>query len=70
MPTQPMRWSVKVNAQAYFGDRSPFHIAIDGLANPIAVAHQNVDRVLDDSSSIGRPVWLSWPDSAGVLLNE
>jgi spermidine/putrescine ABC transporter ATP-binding subunit len=57
-----------VAAEAYFGDRSHYHIAVDGLSAPIAVAHQKADRSLDDASSIGRPVWLSWPDSAGVLL--
>ena len=60
----------KVNAEAYFGDRSHYHITIDGLAAPIAVAHQKIDRNLDDSSTVGRPVWLSWPDNAGVLLSE
>jgi hypothetical protein len=40
------------------------------LPAPIAVAHQKADRSLDDASSIGRPVWLSWPDSAGVLLDN
>lgn len=60
----------RVNAEAYFGDRSHYHITIDGLAAPIAVAHQKIDRHLDESSTIGRPVWLSWPDNAGVLLSE
>lgn len=59
----------KVMAEAYFGDRSHYHITVDGLAAPIAVAHQKIDRSLDDSSTIGRTVWLNWPDSAGVLLS-
>jgi spermidine/putrescine ABC transporter ATP-binding subunit len=60
----------KVNAQAYFGDRSHFYIAVQGSARPIAVAHQNVDRSLDDVEAIGRPVWLTFPAEAAVLLTR
>ncbi|MBI2256950.1 MAG: ABC transporter ATP-binding protein [Proteobacteria bacterium] len=60
----------KVSAEAYFGDRSHYHVAIDGLPAPIAVAHQKADRRLDDQESIGRPVWLTWPQDAGVLLTD
>ncbi|WP_374382267.1 ABC transporter ATP-binding protein [Dongia sp.] len=59
-----------VAAEAYFGDRSHYHVAIEGLAAPIAVAHQKSERSLDDASTIGRPVWLTWPESAAVLLDS
>ncbi|WP_374650665.1 ABC transporter ATP-binding protein [Dongia sp.] len=62
--------SGRVAAEAYFGDRSHYHVAIDGMKEPVAVAHQKADRRLDDSDSIGRPVWLSWAESAGVLLSD
>jgi len=60
----------RVDAQAYFGDRSHFYIAVPGSDRPIAVAHQNVDRSLDDVQAIGRPVWLTWPAEAAVLLTH
>jgi spermidine/putrescine ABC transporter ATP-binding subunit len=60
----------RVDAQAYFGDRSHFYIAVQGSDRPIAVAHQNVDRNLNDVETIGRPVWLTWPAEAAVLLTR
>jgi spermidine/putrescine ABC transporter ATP-binding subunit len=60
----------RVNAQAYFGDRSHFYIAVPGSDRPVAVAHQNVDRSLDDVQTIGRTVWLTWPADAAVLLTQ
>ncbi|WP_374370846.1 ABC transporter ATP-binding protein [Dongia sp.] len=60
----------RVEAEAYFGDRSHYHVAVDGMSIPVAVALQKSDRALDDASSIGRPVWLSWPNNAAVLLTE
>ncbi|HVO01190.1 MAG TPA: ABC transporter ATP-binding protein [Candidatus Cybelea sp.] len=59
-----------VSAQAYFGDRSHFYVAVEGADRPIAVAHQNVDRSLDERDSIGRAVWLTWPMDAAVLLTR
>jgi ABC-type Fe3+/spermidine/putrescine transport system ATPase subunit len=60
----------RVHAQAYFGDRSHYYVAVEGSDRPIAVAHQNVDRSLDDRESIGRAVWLTWPVEAAVLLTR
>jgi len=60
----------RVDAQAYFGDRSHYYIAVQGSDRPIAVAHQNIDRSLDDVEAIGRPVWLTWPVEAAVLLTR
>ncbi|MBL8710811.1 MAG: ABC transporter ATP-binding protein [Rhodospirillaceae bacterium] len=60
----------KVVAEAYFGDRSHYHVAVAGLTVPVAVALQKADRSLDEMASIGRPVWLSWPGNASVLLAE
>ncbi|TDQ77649.1 spermidine/putrescine transport system ATP-binding protein/putrescine transport system ATP-binding protein [Dongia mobilis] len=60
----------RIATEAYFGDRSHYHVAVEGLAEPIAVAMQKSDRLLDDASSIGRPVWISWAPEAAVLLTE
>jgi spermidine/putrescine ABC transporter ATP-binding subunit len=60
----------RVAAEAYFGDRSHYHIAVDGLSAPIAVAHQKSDRSLEHADTIGRQVWLSWGADAGVLLTD
>ena len=60
----------KVGAEAYFGDRSHYFITVAGIDKPIAVAHQNVERSLDDSDAIGRGVWLTWPANAAALLTR
>ena len=53
---------------AYFGDRSHLYIRIEGLEKPIAVVAHNVARALEGSGDLNRPVWLSWPAEAVVLL--
>ena len=60
----------RVDAQAYLGDRSHYYIAVPGSDRPIAVAYQNVDRSLDGIEAIGRPVWLTFPAEAAVLLTR
>ncbi|MEZ5925537.1 MAG: ABC transporter ATP-binding protein [Hyphomicrobiaceae bacterium] len=60
----------KVGAEAYFGDRSHYFVEAGGLAKPVAVAYQNRDREMRDGSSIGRPVWLTFPPEAAVLLTH
>jgi ABC-type Fe3+/spermidine/putrescine transport system ATPase subunit len=58
----------KVNAVAYFGDRSLFYVNVDGCEKPLAVALQNDERRLDGGDPVGRPVWLSWNPDSAVLL--
>jgi len=53
---------------AYFGDRSHFYIRIEGLEKPIAVVAHNVARTHEGSADLNRPIWLSWPAEAVVLL--
>jgi len=55
-------------AQAYLGDRNHFYVEVAGLARPLAVAAQNATRQRGLGSGMGRPVWVSWPQEAGVLL--
>ncbi len=60
----------RVGAQAYFGDRSHFFVEVEGLARPVAVAHQNRDRALGGADSIGKPVWITFPAEAAVVLTR
>lgn len=57
-----------VSAEAYFGDRSHYYVAIEGQRQPIAVAMQNSQRSSDARGSRGQHVWLAWPIDAAVLL--
>jgi ABC-type Fe3+/spermidine/putrescine transport system ATPase subunit len=59
-----------VSAKAYFGDRSHYYVSVGGVDRLIAVAHQNVERNIDDPSAVGRSVWLSWAPEAAILLTE
>ena len=59
-----------VAAEAYFGDRSHYHINVPGLPAPVAVAHQKAERRLDEADAMGRHVWLSWTAGAAVLLTD
>jgi spermidine/putrescine ABC transporter ATP-binding subunit len=57
-----------VAAEAYFGDRSHYHVEVAGLPHHIAVALQNSQRSLDTTEARGRQVWLTWPVDSSVLL--
>jgi len=58
----------RLNAKAYFGDRSHYFVEVQGLAKLVAVARQNADRRLAETDSIGEKVWVSWkPESASLL---
>ena len=59
-----------VSAEAYFGDRSHYYVSVSGIDRLIAVAHQNVARSLNDPSTVGKSVWLSWAPEAAILLSE
>jgi spermidine/putrescine ABC transporter ATP-binding subunit len=60
----------RLNAKAYFGDRSHYYVEVDGLQKLIAVSRQNADRELAESDAIGRAVWMSWKPEAASLLTE
>jgi spermidine/putrescine ABC transporter ATP-binding subunit len=60
----------KVNAEAYFGDRSHFYVSVPGLERLIAVAHQNALRSLEESEAVGQRVWLNWAPESAILLTE
>jgi ABC-type Fe3+/spermidine/putrescine transport system ATPase subunit len=60
----------RLGAKAYFGDRSHFFVETEGVARPVAVAHQNRDRAMADGNSIGRPVWITFPAESAVVLTH
>jgi spermidine/putrescine ABC transporter ATP-binding subunit len=57
-----------VKAAAYLGDRSNFHISVDGSDKPFAVATQDAETPLTQSLDSGTAVWLSWRDDALIVL--
>jgi spermidine/putrescine ABC transporter ATP-binding subunit len=62
------RLAGRLEARAYLGDRSHYHLAVEGLPRPLAVAAQNVDRSSEGVGAAGQAVWVSWPDTAALLL--
>ena len=58
----------RVDAEAYFGDRSHYYVEVPGVARRVAVALQNAQRSLDNAEARGRQVWLTWPTESAVLL--
>jgi ABC-type Fe3+/spermidine/putrescine transport system ATPase subunit len=60
----------RLSAKAYFGDRSHYFVAVEGLDKLVAVARQNVDRSFAEPDAIGEAVWLAWkPEAAALLAN-
>ncbi len=57
-----------VHTSAYLGERSHFHVSVEGLAQPIAVAAQNAEREITTDHRNGMQVYLSWEPEALVLL--
>ena len=66
-PDGQARSKGRLQNAAYLGERSHYYVRLDGLDRPIAVSMQNS---LDGAfvSDDGRPVWLTWRDTAAVLL--
>jgi spermidine/putrescine ABC transporter ATP-binding subunit len=60
----------RIGAAAYLGDRSHFQVTLDGLEKPISVASQDIHGASGGAFSEGRSIWLSWPDSAVILLER
>jgi spermidine/putrescine ABC transporter ATP-binding subunit len=60
----------RITAEAYFGDRSHYYVTVEGLPKPLAVAHQNAARSLDESDLIGRAAWVTFPPEAAVVLGD
>jgi len=58
----------RIGAAAYLGDRSHFHVRVEGLETPIAVATQNLRPEHGRAHPAGEEIWLTWPREAVVLL--
>ena len=57
-----------IEAAAYLGDRSHFHVRIAGRDEPIAIATQNIQPMLDAETPAADRVWLNWSPDAVILL--
>jgi len=57
-----------VKAAAYLGDRSSFHIGVDGSDKPFTVSTQEAEASRTQSLEIGTAVWITWPDEALIVL--
>ena len=57
-----------LSARAYLGDRNHYYVEVEGLAKPLAVAAQNVDRGRGQRDLGGQAVWVTWPADAALLL--
>ena len=60
----------RIRAEAYLGDPSHYYLDIDGHETPVAVAEQNIEEDVDYAAERNAKVWLSWKDSAIVLLSR
>jgi spermidine/putrescine ABC transporter ATP-binding subunit len=60
----------RLNAKAYFGDRSHYFVEVPGMNKLIAVARQNADRQFAEPDTIGTAVWMTWKPEAASLLTS
>jgi ABC-type Fe3+/spermidine/putrescine transport system ATPase subunit len=59
-----------ITASAYLGDRSHHHVFVKGRTTPISVASQNVDRSMNGSLDISKPVYVTWDPRSLILLRN
>lgn len=59
-----------LEAAAYLGDRSHFHVRVAGLERPVAVAAQDWAVGGGDGLDEGAPVWLTWDNDSVILLES
>jgi len=58
----------RMGPTAYLGDRSHYHVYLEGRDQPVIVAAQNVKGPSDASGAADQRVWLSFSSEAVVLL--
>jgi ABC-type Fe3+/spermidine/putrescine transport system ATPase subunit len=58
----------RIGPAAYLGDRSHYHVYLEGREQPVSVAVQNVEGRSADSLSADQPVWLRFSSKSVVLL--
>ena len=60
----------RMGPAAYLGDRSHFHVMLDGRELPVAVAVQNASAASTERDASDQPVWLSFSSDSVVLLHQ
>lgn len=58
-----------IEARVYLGERSHYHVKVDGCDQPIAVSTQNTSLRHEGQPMEGRRVWLTWEDEALIPLD-
>ena len=58
----------RMGPAAYLGDRSHYHVYVEGREQPVAIAVQNVEGPSGVSTSADQLVWLSFSGESVVLL--
>lgn len=58
----------RMGSAAYLGDRSHFHIYLEGREEPLAVSYTNAERSVSDVTAPDQPVWLSFSSDSVVML--
>jgi spermidine/putrescine ABC transporter ATP-binding subunit len=58
----------RMGPAAYLGDRSHYHVYLEGREQPVAVAVQNVEGPSAESLAAEQPVWLTFSSTSVVLL--
>ena len=59
-----------IQASAYLGDRSQYHVFVKGRETPLYVAAQNVDRATAAGFDPAKPVYVTWDPKALILLKS
>ena len=59
-----------IAAAAYLGDRSHYHVRVDGCSKPVAVATQDGSGSSTGHLAEGSSVWISWTTDALLLLEK
>jgi len=60
----------RIQAAAYLGDRSHYHVHVNGRQAPVAVAAQNIDGAGATGFDPAKPVYVTWDPKAVVLLKS
>ncbi len=55
---------------SYLGERSHFHVRVEGCDEPLAVSTQNTSNQGRQFSQTRRPVWLTWADGSLIVLKD
>lgn len=59
-----------IELTTYLGERSHFHVRVPGCEATIAISSQNSQMYQPKDNAEGRPVWMTWPDDALIVLER